>query len=252
MNRPTVGCLIPAYNEAARIGGVLPAVLNHPLVDRVLVVDDGSRDGTARLARSFGAEVLEMPRNGGKTAAVAAGIEALDCDLLLLIDSDLIGLTRAMVSRLLLPVISGRADVALSLRGNSPLPWRLIGLDYISGERVLPRELLARRTEAMRALPRFGLEVFMNRLWIAEDLTVAIVRWPEVSSPAKSSKRGLVAGLRADAGMLRDIFRTIPAPEAARQILSLKDQKLRADRGRIERLPLVRSLSRAFSRQAQS
>ena len=42
----TLTCVIPAYNEQARIGAVLAAVLDHPLIDDVLVVDDGSTDST--------------------------------------------------------------------------------------------------------------------------------------------------------------------------------------------------------------
>ncbi|MEA5161374.1 glycosyltransferase [Cereibacter johrii] len=224
MSPPRVACLIPAYNEAARIEGVLSVVLGHPAIDRVLVVDDGSTDGTAAVARAAGAEVLALPRNEGKTAAVAAGIAALEARWILMLDSDLQGLDRTAISALLAPVLRGEAEVAISLRGNAPLLWRLIGLDYISGERVLPRTQIARQGPALAALPRFGIEVFLNRLWIAEGCRVAVVRWPAVASPSKARKRGLWRGIRADLGMMADIFRTIAAPEALRQIRALRRQ----------------------------
>lgn len=224
MSPPRVACLIPAYNEAARIEGVLSVVLDHPAIDRVLVVDDGSTDGTAAVAQAAGAEVLALPRNKGKTAAVAAGIAALEARWILMLDSDLQGLDRTAISALLAPVLRGEAEVAISLRGNAPLLWRLIGLDYISGERVLPRAQIARQGPALAALPRFGIEVFLNRLWIAEGCRVAVVRWPGVASPSKARKRGLWRGIRADLGMMADIFRTIPAPEALRQIRALRRQ----------------------------
>ncbi|MBZ4690445.1 MAG: glycosyl transferase, family 2 [Cereibacter sp.] len=222
MTRPSVGCLIPAYNEAARIGAVLTALRRHPLIDRLLVVDDGSTDGTAAVARAAGAEVLALSPNRGKTAAVAEGAAALPCDLLLLLDSDLTGLGAADVTALLSPVLRGEADVALSLRGNAPLAWRLIGVDYISGERVLPRAQLLAELERLRRLPRFGLEAHLNGIWIALGCRVAICRWPGVASPAKARKRGLIGGLRADLAMLRDIFRVISPAAALRQILRLR------------------------------
>ena len=184
----------------------------------MLVVDDGSSDGTAAVARSLGARVLEMPRNGGKTAALAAGIAALDASHLVLIDADLRGLRPEDLTRLIAPVRDGRADVTISLRGNAPLAWRLIGADYISGERVMPRALLLPLLGDLPRLPRFGFEVFLNEAILRAGLATAIVPWPEVASPSKTTKRGLLRGLRADAGMLCDIVRTVPPHRVAAQI----------------------------------
>lgn len=217
-----VSCIVPAYNEAARIGGVLAATLGHPLIDELLVVDDGSRDGTAEAARAAGARVLALPRNLGKTRALLRGVAAAEGDLLLFFDADLLGLTPGAVTALLAPVLDGRAQAAISLRGNAPRTWRAIGLDYISGERVMPRALLEGREAEMARLPRFGLEVHLNRLWIDERLRLAVVPWPGVQSPAKAQKHGLWRGLRDDAAMLRDIARTVAPAEALGQILALR------------------------------
>lgn len=84
-----VAALIPAYDEAARIGAVIEALL--PVVSRVLVVDDGSRDGTGDAARAAGADVIRQERNGGKGLAIRAGVDRLrDSDIthVLLLDGD--------------------------------------------------------------------------------------------------------------------------------------------------------------------
>jgi glycosyltransferase involved in cell wall biosynthesis len=220
---PTVTCIVPAYNEAARIGAVLTVATAHPALTEVIVVDDGSQDGTAEVAAATpGVRLIRMERNGGKTRAVARGVAEARGRFLLLLDSDLQGLTLAALSALLAPVLAGQAQAAISLRGNAPWPWRALGVDYISGERVIPRDLLAGQEQALTALPKFGLEVHMNRQILAQRLDVAIVPWPGVRSPLKSEKQGLLPGLRADARMLADIFRTIPLHEAARQIHQLR------------------------------
>lgn len=218
----TLTCLIPAWNESARLPGVLAALRGHPLVNRLVVIDDGSTDGTPETAEAHGAEVLRLRVNGGKTRALAAGIATLESEWAMLIDADLQGLTAADITRLAHPVLSGRARASLSLRGNAPALWRALGVDYISGERVLPVGLLKDALPHLSSLPRFGFEVFLNRQMRAHGLEVAVVDWPGVASPAKATKQGLVPGLRADAAMMGDILRCQPPLELVRQILWLR------------------------------
>ena len=67
-----VCALIPAFDEAATVGRVVAGALAH--VSRVVVVDDGSEDGTREVAAAAGAEVLRLPRNSGKGTAIRAGL----------------------------------------------------------------------------------------------------------------------------------------------------------------------------------
>lgn len=215
----TISCIIPAWNEAARIEPVLRLAARHPLIDEVIVVDDASHDDTAAVAATVaGVRVIRQAYNGGKTRAVAAGVAAARGARLLLLDADLQGLTPEALTALILPVLRGRAEAAVSLRGNAPGPWRMIGLDYISGERLVPRAVL----EGLEPPARFGLEVAMNRRLIDGRMRLAVVRWPAVRSPLKSEKMGLWPGLAADLRMLRDIFRTIGPLEALGQIIRLR------------------------------
>lgn len=225
--RVSVSCVIPAWNEAARLPFVLAAVVGHPAIDEVIVVDDGSQDGSADVAEAAGAQVVRLARNRGKSGAVAAGIAQAKGDLILMLDADLIGLTAMGIMDLLMPVRSGRADVAISLRQNTPWVWRRIGLDYISGERVMRRDMVLPYLDRMAGLKGFGLEVFLNRLWIAERTRLAVVPLAAIS-PSKAAKQGLWRGIAADLGMLRDIFGTIGPIAALRQILALRGLKDRS------------------------
>ena len=65
--------LIPAYNEAARVAAVVAKT--RPLVSEVVVIDDGSTDDTAAVARAAGATVLRHAQNRGKGAAIATALE---------------------------------------------------------------------------------------------------------------------------------------------------------------------------------
>lgn len=218
----TLSCIIPAHNEARRIGSVLDAVVGHPLLDEIIVVDDYSTDETAQVAQRSGVTVLRLPENQGKSGAVAAGFARATGSHVLMLDADLVGLTADDITALIEPVRQHPAGVTISLRRNSPLFWRLIGLDYISGERVFARDLVGPSPDVLSSLPNFGLEVWLNQRWISRNVQVTVVRWPGVISPWKASKMGWLQGLRADLAMMNDIFRTISLPQAVRQILALK------------------------------
>ena len=83
-----VALLIPALNEEASIGGVL-AGLPPGLYSQVLVVDNGSTDGTAAVARAHGATVVSEPRRGYGRACLA-GLAALDplAEIVVFMDAD--------------------------------------------------------------------------------------------------------------------------------------------------------------------
>jgi len=184
--------------------------VGHPQVREVLVVDDGSLDDIAAVLRSVpGATLIEMPLNRGKTAALVAGIRAAQGSYLLLVDADLSGLTPEHISALLDPLRTGRADVSVSLRESAPRFWRWLGIDYISGERVLPKPLLDHHAQTILALPRFGFEVFLNSLLISRRSRVAVVCTPGVRSPPKRAKMGWSKGLVAEAKMIGNMARCV-------------------------------------------
>lgn len=216
-------CIIPAWNEAGRIGAVLRVAARHPALDEVIVVDDGSTDATAAIAAAIpGVRLIRQPRNGGKTRALVTGIAAARHDHLMLLDADLTGLTATDLDALIAPVRDGRAQASLSLRANAPRLWHRLGIDYISGERVMTRADLP---PDLHALAGFGFEVALNRHWVARGLRLAVVPWPGVKSPPKATKRGALAGIAADLAMLRDMARTVPPLQLARQIRAM--QRLR-------------------------
>src|SRR2546430_5845165 len=85
-----VSCVIPAYNEAATISGVVPAARACPQIGEVIVESDGCTDQTPHAAVDPGPDqVLVLPRNIGKGRALVAGVRAARCDGILPLDGDL-------------------------------------------------------------------------------------------------------------------------------------------------------------------
>ncbi len=218
----TVSCILPAYNEAERIGVVLAVCAAHPLIDEVVVVDDGSSDGTSAVVRAFPTVRLVMhPRNAGKTAAVLSGIQASSGKFIVLLDADLAGLAPDDITRLIEPVVRGEADICLSLRGNTMAHWKLLGIDFITGERVFPRTLIQEHISELARAPGFTLEPLLNAYIIEQQRRVKIVSWPNVESPYKYKKYGIAQGMQGDAHLVSDIFSVLPLHEMLLQIWKL-------------------------------
>src|SRR5713101_8137306 len=77
--------IIPALDEEAAIGGVVQAV-SRELVHEVIVVDNGSRDGTAAVAQAAGATVIQEPQRGYGSACLAGARTARQADILVFLD----------------------------------------------------------------------------------------------------------------------------------------------------------------------
>lgn len=106
-----ISVLIPAHDEAERIAATVCAA--RPLAEEIIVVDDGSEDDTAARAEVAGADVVLRQRHQGKGAALQAAFALSRGDVLLLLDADL-GDSAAEAKKLLEPVLSGTADMAIA------------------------------------------------------------------------------------------------------------------------------------------
>jgi hypothetical protein len=223
-----VAVVIPARNEADRVQATVTAALGIPGVAVVIVVDDGSKDGTAAAARQAGAVVTRHARNRGKGAAMETGAEAarlLDQREhrerprhLLFLDADLAG-TAAVAGPLTGPVLAGTADMTIAVfattvkLGGHGLVVGLSGggiqratgwrpMQPLNGQRCLTREAF----EAARPLARgWGVETGLTIDLLRKGLRVTEV---QVELAHRATGTGMRAQLHR-AHQLTDVARAL-------------------------------------------
>jgi glycosyltransferase involved in cell wall biosynthesis len=225
-----VAVVIPARNEADRIQATVSAAARLGGVGLVVVVDDGSRDGTAAAARRAGAAVMRHARNRGKSAAMETGAEAVrlldqrehrDAPRhLLFLDADLAD-TAAMAGPLIVPVTAGKADMTIAVfaatvkLGGHGLVVGLSGAGIrratgwqptqpLNGQRCLTRAAF----EAARPLARgWGAETGLTIDLLRKGLRITEV---EVELAHRATGTGLRAQLHR-AHQLADVARALAA-----------------------------------------
>ncbi|HKV88388.1 MAG TPA: glycosyltransferase family 2 protein [Candidatus Dormibacteraeota bacterium] len=115
-----LGVIVPAFNEGRTIERVVRRVLEQPCVQQVVIVDDGSTDGTLAEARRLTSDsrvtVKHHEANRGKGAGIRTGLDAIDAPLVIVQDADL-EYDPADYERLIAPILRGRADVVFGTRG---------------------------------------------------------------------------------------------------------------------------------------
>src|SRR4051812_16682303 len=119
LSDPLLSVVMPAYNERDTIEEIIRSVLAVPIRTELIVVDDGSRDGTrdilSRLAAELGFKLVLQPKNAGKGAALRRGFEEVTGDLVVIQDADL-EYSPEELPELIALICQGRADVVYGSR----------------------------------------------------------------------------------------------------------------------------------------
>lgn len=197
-----VSIIIPALDEARTVGDVVTAAKQAASVDEVIVVSDGSRDGTAALARAAGADlVVELSKTVGKGGAVMAGVDLAQGEVLVFLDADLIGLTPAHVEQLIRPILRKDADMVVGMLGEDLLQ---VMAPYLVGQRALTRGLLLRAPDLRNR--GYALDYTLSRAARRQKWRVRSVDLDGVKHRSKQKKYGLVRGYRFKLQATRDHF----------------------------------------------
>ena len=185
------------YNEEETIGSVVIRTLRH--VDKVICIDDGSSDASARIAEACGATVIRHRVNrgyGGALKTLFLKASELDADALVLLDSDGQHETED-IPNMLEPILSGEADFTIGSRfveggGGTDMPaYRRLGIKVITAASNLSSDLAIQDTQSgfrafsKKALDRLrfdseGMELSLEMLEDAHEKKLKIKEVPTV------------------------------------------------------------------------
>ncbi len=206
-----VVAVIPAYNEVTRIAATIAEV--RPYVSDVLVVDDGSLDGTAEIVRSAGAQVLTHIMNRGQGAALKTGTEAAlrwGAEYIVHVDADgqhdpvfLPAVLRPLLSREV-DVVFGSRFLGITADGMPTLRRTVLRIGRLFNAYALgiPRSvtdpqngLRAFSADAARRLS-FSHDGMAHASEILRNVTRSPLRWQEVPIRVRYSEETLRKGVK--------------------------------------------------------
>src|SRR3989344_1660753 len=172
MKKLTVSAIVPAYNEEKYITGVLRVLVSSPLIDEIIVINDGSTDHTDEQMRSVpGLKHVTFRKNHGKGYAIAKGIEEAHSDIVLLVDADLVNFGETHIQQLTNPLIDKKADCVIGYRSAFVDKFFI----PLSGERCYYRRDLLPYIETIRN-KGYGVEMFLNKEFKDKRMRVVMLK----------------------------------------------------------------------------
>lgn len=213
----SVAVVLPCYNEGKRILSVIKEVKKSSLVTEILIVDDGSEKSTKQVLNKIsGVRLISHDKNQGKSQAMKTGVLNVKSDVVVFLDTDLVGFRSCYIEDLVVPIISGELDLVLGDYEKELKIFKLLGLSVIlTGQRAIKRDLLIKNLKIFD-YGGYLAEVAMNIAFF-KNKKVGRVFMKGVGQVFKYKKSGLV-GFNNDLIFFRKLIKMVGFRELIRQI----------------------------------
>jgi len=197
--RPNITAIVCAYNEEKTLAGVLHSLSLVLMVDEIIVIDDGSTDGTAEILEAVASpphiRPIRLVQNRGKGYAMAEGVQHARGEVLVFVDADLVKLHNDHITSMVSPLLHGEADMVIGypIRGEAFLDAMNV-LRPLSGQRAIFRSDILPLVAQMRA-SRYGVETLINLYYRQKGKRVRYVRLDGLTSAVARNYPLAIGGL---------------------------------------------------------
>ncbi len=217
----TISVIVPCYNEEKRILPIIKSLKLSPSVTEIIVVDDGSDKKSQKiLSHLSGIKLITHPQNLGKAKALYHGLCASQGNIVVFVDSDLIGFTPRHLQLLVNPIIKHGYDLTIGDIECILFPFKLSGYSACySGERAFNSRLLKKYPQIFSAggyVDGFLVEAEMNRVFFGK-YKIAKVLLDGVGAHYKISKYG-ITGFLNDIKVMRRCLNYLGIKEELKQL----------------------------------
>ena len=196
-----ITAVVPAYNEEKTLGNILKALTKSGFIQEIIVINDGSKDNTARIAKKYRVKLVDFKKNHGKSIAIKKACTGLTTDILFFCDADLIRFRPEYADNIIRPVYDGEAGMSIGLRNYNlwnPVQKRLI---LISGERAILNSYFQKIMESPCFSSAWSMEIVMNEYCRQKGIKVKAEVY-DYSASWKPRKMGFLGLLKGAAELI--------------------------------------------------